>query len=150
MHGLEYKHEHGRLGYNQMVVTWVWKVVILLVGDPFSAKINILIKWLDLVPVQNSLTMWLLIPLVQLLSSGQYYKILLELEIPETSANQEVGVFMVNLTFHSTDGRYLSSSARPVSELLWCGMLDYVYRDAFIASLLVAPWHYFYPNLYLL
>ncbi len=40
------------------------------------------------------------------------------MELPETRANQEVGVFMVNLTFHSTDGQYLTSSARPVSDLL--------------------------------
>ncbi len=44
------------------------------------------------------------------------------MELPETSVNQEVGIFMVNLTFYSTDGQYLTSSARPVSAInLWSG-----------------------------
>ncbi len=52
-HGLEYKHEHGRLGYNQMVVINSSLESCNSIGrGPFSAKINILIKWLDLVPVQ--------------------------------------------------------------------------------------------------
>ena len=50
----------------------------------------------------------------QLLSSGQYYTIALELELPESPVNEEIGVFMVNITFYTTEGRFLSTSARPV------------------------------------
>ena len=52
---------------------------------------------------------------IQLLSSGQYYSIAMELEVPESFVNRESGVFMVNLTFYTTDNQFLSTSARPVS-----------------------------------
>ena len=52
----------------------------------------------------------------QLLSPGQYYTIALELELPESPVNEEIGVFMVNITFYTTEGRFLSTSARPVRE----------------------------------
>ena len=51
----------------------------------------------------------------QLFSSGQYYSIAIELEVPESSVNRDSGVFMVNLTFYTTDKQFLSTSARPVS-----------------------------------
>ena len=56
--------------------------------------------------------------LPQLLSSGQYYTIGLEMELPESPVNEEVGMFMVNVTFYTTERRFLSTSARPVR---WSG-----------------------------
>lgn len=49
----------------------------------------------------------------KLLSSGHYYTIALDLELPESPVNEQVGVFMVNLTLYSTGNKYLDSSARP-------------------------------------
>ena len=51
----------------------------------------------------------------QLLSSGQSYRIALEMEVPENQVNLEAGLFMVNITFYSTNKKFLSTSARPVS-----------------------------------
>lgn len=62
---------------------------------------------------------------LQLLRSGQHYRIALELEMPENQANLEAGVFMVNLTFYSTDGNFLSTSARPVSECVYVSVCVY-------------------------
>jgi len=36
--------------------------------------------------------------------------------LPESPVNEEIGVFMVNITFYTTEGRFLSTSARPVRE----------------------------------
>ena len=51
---------------------------------------------------------------LQLLSSGQYYQISLQLQVPESPVNEDIGVFMVNITFYTTGGAFLSTSARPV------------------------------------
>ena len=50
----------------------------------------------------------------QLLSSGQYYSISLQLLAPESPVNEAVGVFMVNITLYTTGQQFLSTSARPV------------------------------------
>lgn len=49
----------------------------------------------------------------KLLSSGHYYTVALELELPESPVNEEIGVFMINITFYTTGNRFLSTSARP-------------------------------------
>ena len=54
-------------------------------------------------------------PWLQLLRSGQYYRVALDIEIPENQLNLDSGVFMVNLTFYSTQNRFIATSARPVS-----------------------------------
>ena len=38
----------------------------------------------------------------------------LELEVPDSHVNVEAGVFMVNLTFYTSNNQYLATSARPV------------------------------------
>ena len=55
--------------------------------------------------------------LLQLLSSGQHYHISLQLEAPESPVNEAIGVFMINITFYTTDHQFLSTSARPVCPL---------------------------------
>ncbi|KAM6953347.1 seipin-like [Aplochiton taeniatus] len=48
----------------------------------------------------------------QVMSYGQPYRITLELEMPESPANQEIGMFMVRITCYSREGRHIDSSSR--------------------------------------
>ena len=67
--------------------------------------------------------------------SGQPYQVIVTLELPESPVNMELGMsqtmvclesfftlllgmFMVNLSFYSSAGRMVSSSARPVSNII--------------------------------
>ena len=52
---------------------------------------------------------------LQLLSSGQYYEVSLQLQVPENPVNEDIGVFMINITFYTTGNQFLSTSARPVN-----------------------------------
>ena len=61
----------------------------------------------------------------QLLVSGQPYEVTIHLELPESPINMELGMFMVNLSFYSSEGRAVSSSARPVSRYIEQSMLSY-------------------------
>lgn len=51
---------------------------------------------------------------VQVLTFGQSYQITLQLEMPESPVNQELGMFMIRTTCFSQSGQ-VSSSARSVS-----------------------------------
>lgn len=50
-----------------------------------------------------------------MLTLGQAYQISLQLEMPDSPANQELGMFMIKLTCFSQDGGKVASSARSVS-----------------------------------
>ncbi|XP_027489333.1 seipin, partial [Corapipo altera] len=49
---------------------------------------------------------------VQVLLYGQLYRVSLELELPESPVNRELGMFMVAVTCYGAGGRPLASSAR--------------------------------------
>lgn len=50
----------------------------------------------------------------QVLLYGQLYRISLELELPESPVNRELGMFMVTLTCYGAGGRPLATAARSV------------------------------------
>ncbi|XP_023263077.1 seipin-like isoform X1 [Seriola lalandi dorsalis] len=52
------------------------------------------------------------------LTFGQAYQISLQLELPESPTNQELGMFMVKTTCFSRDGGQIASSARSARQLL--------------------------------
>ncbi|XP_013419266.1 seipin isoform X2 [Lingula anatina] len=54
----------------------------------------------------------------QLLLKGQPYKVLLELEMPETPVNEKLGMFMVEIQFYSKGGVITKTSSRAVSSML--------------------------------
>ncbi|XP_029580418.1 seipin isoform X1 [Salmo trutta] len=53
----------------------------------------------------------------QVMTYGQPYRISLELEMPESPANQELGMFMVKMFCYSRQGQTVTSSARSVRQL---------------------------------
>ncbi|XP_010896690.1 seipin isoform X3 [Esox lucius] len=53
----------------------------------------------------------------QAMTYGQPYQISLELEMPESPANRELGMFMVKMSCYSRGGQTLTSSARSVRQL---------------------------------
>ncbi|XP_071783295.2 seipin-like [Centroberyx gerrardi] len=54
----------------------------------------------------------------QVLTFGQAYQIYLELEMPDSPANQQQGMFMIRMTCYSREGREVGSSARIARQLL--------------------------------
>uniref|UniRef100_A0A3P8SNS4 Seipin n=1 Tax=Amphiprion percula TaxID=161767 RepID=A0A3P8SNS4_AMPPE len=52
------------------------------------------------------------------LTFGQAYRISLQLEVPDSPANQDMGMFMIKTTCFSQDGGQVSSSARSTRQLL--------------------------------
>lgn len=48
--------------------------------------------------------------------SGQAYRISLELEMPESPVNEQIGMFMVKMSCYTTDGTVVHSVVRSVSE----------------------------------
>ncbi|MEQ2254251.1 hypothetical protein ILYODFUR_001846 [Ilyodon furcidens] len=51
------------------------------------------------------------------LTFGQAYRMYLELEMPDSPTNHEVGMFMIKTTCYSEDGAQVASSARTASQL---------------------------------
>lgn len=51
----------------------------------------------------------------QVLTFGQAYQISLQLEMPDSQANQALGMFMIKTSFFSQDGGQVASSALSVS-----------------------------------
>lgn len=49
-----------------------------------------------------------------MLTFGQTYRMSLQLEMPESQANQELGMFMVKIGCFSQEGGQVASSARSV------------------------------------
>ncbi|KAM7000007.1 seipin-like [Tautogolabrus adspersus] len=54
----------------------------------------------------------------QVLTFGQAYTITLQLEMPDSPVNQELGMFMIKTACFSRDGEQTASSARSTSQLL--------------------------------
>ncbi|XP_069738438.1 seipin isoform X2 [Phaenicophaeus curvirostris] len=48
----------------------------------------------------------------KVLFPGQIYRLVLELEVPESPVNRALGMFMVSITIYDADGRPLTSAAR--------------------------------------
>ncbi|CAI8054757.1 Seipin [Geodia barretti] len=76
----------------------------------------------------------------QLLSSGQYYHISLQLQAPESPVNAEVGVFMVNITLYTTGQQFLSTSARPAMVKYKSFLLRTLSTIVFAVPLLLGVW----------
>ncbi|XP_056133932.1 seipin-like [Lampris incognitus] len=54
----------------------------------------------------------------QVMVFGQSYRISLELDVPDSPANQELGMFMIRMTCYSAEGRVVVSSLRSATQLL--------------------------------
>ncbi|XP_029917505.1 seipin-like [Myripristis murdjan] len=54
----------------------------------------------------------------QVLTFGQPYQISLELEMPESPTNQQLGMFMIKMTCYSAEGKRVGSSARSARQVL--------------------------------
>ena len=52
---------------------------------------------------------------IQVLTFGQAYRISLQLEMPDSPANRDLGMFMIRTACFSRDGSQVASSARSVS-----------------------------------
>lgn len=68
----------------------------------------------------------------QLLMYGQPYKIHLEMEVPETQTNRELGMFMVCADFRGQDGSLVTSSCRSTMLHYRSTMIDILYKLIFI------------------
>jgi hypothetical protein len=64
--------------------------------------------------------------LEQVLMYGQPYRVTLELELPESPVNQDLGMFLVTVSCYTRGGRIISTSSRSVSV---CGLCEVVKRD---------------------
>lgn len=51
----------------------------------------------------------------QVLMYGQPYRVTLELELPESRVNQDLGMFLVTISCYTRGGRIISTSSRSVS-----------------------------------
>ena len=65
----------------------------------------------------------------QVLMYGQPYRVTLELELPESPVNQDLGMFLVTISCYTRGGRIISTSSRSVSvhglsRRLWRMMTD--------------------------
>lgn len=56
--------------------------------------------------------------------SGQAYRISLELEMPESPVNEQLGMFMVKMACYTKDGTVMTSVARSVSEVMLRFFMD--------------------------
>ncbi|POM70315.1 membrane protein, partial [Phytophthora palmivora] len=65
-------------------------------------------QWQSMIPQPHETTQSVLVP-------GVKYDVIVELTVPESRANAEVGVFMVSTSLFEGDKRQLATSARPVT-----------------------------------
>lgn len=68
----------------------------------------------------------------QLLMLGQPYKIHMELEMPESPANRDLGMFMVCVDFRASNGKTLANSCRSAMLHYKSNLLDILYKLVFI------------------
>jgi len=54
----------------------------------------------------------------QILRKGQAYQVVLELDMPETLVNQQLGMFMIELKFYTYGGTIIQKASRAVSGML--------------------------------
>ncbi|XP_064185232.1 seipin-like isoform X2 [Anguilla rostrata] len=57
----------------------------------------------------------------QVMVYGQPYRISLELDMPESPANQELGMFMIRMSCYTKEGQVVSAISRSVSQLISSG-----------------------------
>lgn len=57
----------------------------------------------------------------QVLMYGQPYRVTLELELPESPVNQDLGMFLVTISCYTRGGRIISTSSRSVSAVACLG-----------------------------
>lgn len=50
-----------------------------------------------------------------ILTGGQYYNVLMELNVPDSKHNYDLGNFMINLTFKNAINETVAYSSRPVN-----------------------------------
>ncbi|RZC42785.1 seipin, partial [Asbolus verrucosus] len=67
----------------------------------------------------------------RLLMLGQPYKIHLDLEMPESPTNKDLGMFMVCADFHGSDGKVLANSCRSTMLHYRSYLLDTLYKLIF-------------------
>lgn len=72
----------------------------------------------------------------KLLTRGQPYRIILDLEMPESNVNQKLGMFMVKLSIHSEKGRLLNSAFRSALFVYKSPMIQSIYTLLFSPFLL--------------
>jgi hypothetical protein len=77
----------------------------------------------------------------KLLSSGQYYHVSLQLQAPESPVNEDIGVFMVNITLYTTAQQFLSTSARLAMVKYKSSLLHTLSTVVFSMPLLLGLWH---------
>ncbi|XP_050311802.1 seipin isoform X2 [Anthonomus grandis grandis] len=68
----------------------------------------------------------------QLLMLDQPYKVYLDLEMPESPANKELGMFMVCVEFRGSDGKTVANSCRSAMLHYKSNFLDTIYKVVFI------------------
>ena len=74
-----------------------------------------------------------------LLRGGQPYNIILDLEIPESETNRNVGMFMVHLKLSGKDGRLITSSRRSAMLRYKSQVLHFLSTMFFSPLLLTGP-----------
>ncbi|XP_018335303.2 seipin [Agrilus planipennis] len=67
----------------------------------------------------------------QLLMLGQLYRIHLELELPESPANKELGMFMVCADFRERNGLLVASTCRSTMMHYRSNFIDFLYKAVF-------------------
>ncbi|XP_060519598.1 seipin isoform X2 [Cylas formicarius] len=68
----------------------------------------------------------------QLLMMGQQYKIYLDLEMPESPVNRELGMFMVCIDFRGKNRKILANSCRSAMLHYKSNLLDTIYKLIFL------------------
>lgn len=63
---------------------------------------------------------------------GQLYKVHIELEMPESQKNRELGMFMVCADFHGERGTVLATSCRSMMLHYKSFLIDFIYKLVFI------------------
>ncbi|XP_057366910.1 seipin-like [Daphnia carinata] len=75
----------------------------------------------------------------QLLQSNQPYNIIIDLELPESEANKELGMFMVQLTLTGKNGKFIAMSRRSAMLRYKSWILHFLGTVMFSPALLVGP-----------
>ncbi|XP_076143713.1 seipin-like isoform X3 [Alosa pseudoharengus] len=74
----------------------------------------------------------------QVMTYGQPYRISLELEMPESPANQNLGMFMVKMTSYGRDGKTINTAARSQVMLHYRSVLLQVMSTVLLSPLLLS------------
>ncbi|KAK4016626.1 seipin isoform X2 [Daphnia magna] len=75
----------------------------------------------------------------QLLQSNQPYNIILDLELPESEANKQLGMFMVQLTLTGKNGKFIAASKRSAMLRYKSWILHFLGTVMFSPAMLLGP-----------